>query len=136
MKFVAKMAAIVALTSLSLVAVANAHTVKHDSTVTIQLKKNGRADDSFAGKVISDRARCESDRTVKIFRRDGEDAVLAGTDTTDADGNYEVMLVGEAAPGDYYAVVKRKILRRSANHLHVCKRATSEDRKVGGVPAL
>jgi len=132
MKFVAKMAAIVALTSLSLVAVANAHTVKHDSTVTIQVKKNGQDPDSFTGKVISDRTRCESDRTVKIFRRAdvvGEDDVLVGKTTTDADGNYEVV-VGEAVPGDYYAVVKRKILRQSANHLHVCKRATSADRKV------
>ena len=133
MKFVAKMAAIVALTSLSLVAVANAHTVKHDSTVTIQLKKNGQADDSFAGKVISDRTRCESDRTVKIFRRAdvvGEDDVLVGKTTTDADSKYEFVLPGEAAPGTYYAVAKRKILRQSANHLHVCKRATSADRKV------
>ena len=131
MKFVAKMAAIVALTSLSLVAVANAHTVKHDSTVTIQLKKNGQADDSFSGKVISDRTRCESDRKVKILRRvEGEDAVLVGKTTTDADGNYEFVLTGEAAPGTYFAVAKRKILRQSANHRHVCKRATSADRKV------
>jgi len=129
MKFVAKMAAIVALTSLSLVAVANAHTVKHDSTVTIQLKKNGP--DSFSGKVISDRTRCETDRKVKILRRvEGEDAVLVGKTTTDADGNYEFVLTGEAAPGTYFAVAKRKILRQSANHRHVCKRATSADRKV------
>ncbi len=133
MKFVAKMAAIVALTSLSLVAVADAHTVKHDSTVTIQVKKNGQDPDSFTGKVISDRTRCESDRTVKIFRRAdvvGEAAVLVGKTTTDADGNYEFVLEGEAAPGTYYAVAKRKVLRKSANHLHVCKKATSADRTV------
>ncbi len=133
MKFVAKMAAIVALTSLSLVAVANAHTVKHDSTVTIQVKKNGQDPDSFAGKVNSDRTRCESGRTVEIYRRAdvvGEDAVLVGTTTTDADGNYEFVLPGAAEPGTYYALAKREILRKSANHLHVCKKATSADRTV------
>jgi len=134
MKFVAKMAAIVALTSLSLVAVANAHTVKHDSTVTIQLKKGkGQDPDSFSGKVNSVRTRCESGRTVKIFRRAdvvGEADVLVGKTTTDADGNYEFVLPGEAAPGTYFAVAKREVLRRSANHLHVCKRATSADRTV------
>ena len=120
--------ATVVLMCAAFVAVAIAHTVKYDSTVTIQLKKNGNAPDSFAGKVISTHQRCEMNRTVKVFQRSGGATNLRlGTDQTDTSGNWELQLPGAAAPGTYYAVATREVLRKTANHLHVCRKAVSND---------
>lgn len=119
------LAAVTAL-SVGLSAVAVAHTARHDSTVTIQKKKNGSAPDSLTGRVISDRPRCERDRTIKIFQEvSGADAVRIGTTITDADGNWEFVFAGDAPIGTYYAVATREVLRQSTNHLHVCRRAVS-----------
>ncbi len=118
---------VVGLIGLSLVPIAAAHTVKHDSTVTIHLKRNGGDPDSFSGKVISDSSRCERNRTIEIYRkREGEDKLI-GTTETDADGKYELVLDGEAKGGTYYAVATRKVPRHDANHQHVCKRAESRE---------
>jgi hypothetical protein len=124
---IALVALAVGLLGLSLVSVVAAHTLKHDSTVTLHLQKNGKDPDSFAGKVLSDSPRCERNRTVKVFRRLPGDDKLIGTSTTDADGNFELTLAGEAKAGTYYAVAPRKVLREDADHLHVCRRATSND---------
>ena len=124
-------AAIVALASVSLTAVAIAHTVRIDSTVTMRLERNGADPDSFAGKVISDRPRCEAERTVRVLMRvEGAPNVEIGRAVTDADGNWELVLTGDAAEGSYFALATRKVLRQNADHLHVCKRATSTDRIV------
>ena len=109
MKRIAAVAVMAALMSVSLVAVATAHTVKHDSKVTFQVKKNGQEADTFEGKVISDSDRCVADRLVRIKQEvDGKDVVVAKT-TTNADGEYSVP-TGDLEPGTYYAVVRRKVL--------------------------
>ncbi len=117
-----------ALVCAGLVAVAAAHTVKYDSTVTIHQKKNGTAPDSFAGRVICQQnVRCESNRTVKVKQVVAGPDILVGTDVTDANGNWEYTLAGAAPKGTYHAVATRSVLRQTTQHHHVCKRAVSSD---------
>ena len=128
MKRTAAVAVMAALMSVSLVAVATAHTVKHDSTVTIDVKFNGP--DTFEGKVRSDSDRCVANREVRIKREDANgDVESVAEDTTNADGEYSVR-TGDLEPGTYYAVVRRKALRENELHTHVCKRAASTDRVI------
>jgi hypothetical protein len=131
MKRIAGVALMAAVMSVSLVAVATAHTVKHDSTVTFQVKKNGQDADTFEGKVNSDRARCVADRVVRIYQVADGDDVLVGQATTDTNGDYSTP-TGPIAAGTYYAVATRKVLRRDEEHKHVCKRAVSSERVVAG----
>lgn len=123
--------------SLSIFAVASAHTAKIDSTVSLKVTKNNQEADTLTGKVMSDKPRCESERGIKIFERVDGSGLLAGTTTTDADGNYEFSFGGDIPPGTYYARATRKVLRSNDNHRHVCRKATSKDVDVngGGPPA-
>ena len=118
----------------ALAVVAAAHTARYDSTVTINFQPGHRdVSDSFSGKVLSVQDRCESHRKVSVRRRlDGPDA-LVGTDLTDRDGDWEVQVPSTPA-GTYYARAKRKVLRRSPSHLHVCRPAVSNDLTMHGKP--
>jgi hypothetical protein len=118
----------------ALAVVAVAHTVRYDSLVSISFQRGHHGEsDTFKGKVVSLKDRCERNRTVAVKRRvDGPDPVL-GTDTTNKDGEWELQMASTPA-GTYYARARRKVLRRSADHLHVCKPAVSHDLKVGGKP--
>ena len=129
MKRIAGVALVAAFMSVSFVAVATAHTVKHDSTVTFQVKKNGQEADTFEGKVRSVSDRCVADRVVRIYQVADGDDVLIGETTTDADGDYSTP-TGAIAAGTYYAVLTRTVLRDSEEHTHVCKRDVSVDRVV------
>ena len=127
--------AVLACSALAAMAVvAAAHTARYDSTVTISFQPGHReVSDTFSGKVVSVKDRCEKNRTVNVRRRlDGPDA-LVGTDLTDADGDWEVQVASTPA-GTYYARAKRKVLLRSASHVHVCKPAVSNDLTVHGRP--
>ena len=129
MKRIAGVAVMAALMSLSLIGVASAHEVMHNSTITFQVKKNGPDPDTFEGKVVSKIDRCEVDRVVRIYRvADGED-VFVGEATTDNNGNYSTP-TGAIAAGTYYAVVTRQVLSKDDEHTHVCKKATSTERTV------
>jgi hypothetical protein len=121
------LAAVAALTFAGISAVAVAHTVKFDSLVTIQKKKNGADPDSLTGRVISDKPRCERNRTIEIFQRVPGPDLLVGTTTTNAEGEWEFTFAGDAPEGTYYAVATRKVLRSNDNHRHVCRRAVSND---------
>ena len=114
--------------------VAAAHTARYGSTVTIRFQPGHReVSDTFSGRVVSVKDRCERHRTVNVRRRlDGPDA-LVGTDLTDADGDWEVQVASTPA-GTYYARAKRKVLLRSSSHVHVCKPAVSNDLTVHGRP--
>lgn len=129
MKRIAGVAVVAAIMSLSLVAVAPAHTAKHDSTITFQVKKNGGDPDTFEGRVRSASDRCVADRLVRIYRVAEGDDVLVGEATTDVNGEYSTP-TGDLAAGTYYALVTRKVLRNSDKHTHVCKRAVSTERVV------
>ena len=134
MKRIAGVAVMAALMSFSLVAVAPAHTAKYFDVITLKMKKNGKGVDTFEGKVISKRNRCEADRLVRIKREvAGEKDVLVGKDSTHADGTYSTP-AGDPAAGTYYAVATREVLRKSGEHKHVCKRATSNELTVAEAP--
>jgi len=128
---IARIALLTAVMSFSFLAVASAHTSKFDSTVSIKDKKNGQDPDSLEGQVTSPKPKCQAERSIKIFERAGDAKTLAGTTTTDADGNYEFFLSENTEPRTFYAVATRKVLRNNNKHRHVCKRAKSEDITTG-----
>jgi hypothetical protein len=119
----------------ALAAVAIAHTVRFDSTVTISFQRSHHNEaDSFSGRVISLKGACERHRTVAVKRRlDGPDD-LVGTDVTNRDGEWELQLASPPPAGTYYARARRKVLRHTASHLHICKPAVSHDLEVKGKP--
>lgn len=120
--------ATLALMSVAFVSVADGHTSAYDSTVTAKLKKNGKDADSFYGNVDSTTLRCEMDRIVNLrLRAASGPSTLVGTDVTDSVGDWEVLLTEDAAPGTYYAVAAKKVLRKNKKHRHVCTRVLSRD---------
>ena len=118
-----------------LAVVAAAHTARYDSTVTISFQRghpHGEGDE-FSGMVVSQKSRCMIHRKVAVRKRvDGPDPLI-GTDSTNKDGQWELKAPGTRA-GTYYARARRKVLRHNANHLHVCRPATSHDLEVHGKP--
>jgi len=122
---IARIALLTAVMSLSIFAVASAHTVRTDSTVSLKVKNGGQQADTLTGKVTSVKPRCEAQRTIEIYKRVAGPDELAGTTTTDADGNYDFAFPGDFPPGTYYAVATRTV-NASTNHRHVCKAAKSE----------
>ena len=108
----------------ALAAVAIAHTVRHATSVSIKVKTQGHKPDVFDGKVTSDTPACEAGRTVKV-KMAGTTPTLAGKATSDASGDWTLQLTGDAQPGDYYAIAAKKVLRKNAHHLHVCKAGKS-----------
>jgi hypothetical protein len=118
-----------------LAVVAAAHTARYDSTVTISFQRGHPHGDSdeFSGVVVSQKVRCKVQRTVAVRKRvDGPDPLI-GTDSTNKHGQWDLKAPGTTA-GTYYARARRKVLRHNANHLHVCRPATSQDLKVHGKP--
>lgn len=98
---------------------ASAHTKKFNTEVTINFTA-GLYFDTFDGEVNSNTNACERNRQVKVKRVEpGKDPVF-GTDISDAQGEWEVSN-GFAPPGDYYATVKKKVLKKTNNHKHICK---------------
>jgi hypothetical protein len=108
-----------------------AHKKKIKATVTIQWNDNEgpyATGDIFSGDVAT-KKKCRKDRTVKVFRAQGDQ--LIGTDKTNSQGHYIVEVGGEASPGDYFAKLKKKALKRNKKHKHICKKATSPTITVG-----
>ncbi len=119
-----------AAAALALVAVApiaSAHTAKYDTTVTAKLKKGGKDANTFSGVVDSAKAKCVIDREVKVYMQiDNADDALIGSDRTDDAGAWEFLPAGEPAPGTYYALAAKTVLKKNKKHRHVCKRAASD----------
>ena len=135
MKRIAAAAVMAAFMSVSLGAVATAHTAKYFDVITFSVKENGPGDaDTFEGRVISDRNRCAADRVVRIYRevKHGEDA-LVDKGRTNGDGEYSFP-ADELKAGSYYAIAARKVLRSTDNHTHVCTREVSPERPVANTP--
>ena len=135
MKRIAAVVAMATLMSVSLGAVATAHTVRFDPTITFQVNKNGQKFDTFEGKVLSDR--CVARRRVLIFRvvEGGDDKAVREGYFTNAHGRYSISANGDVKPGTYYALVTRKVRRKGDGHRHVCKGATSNERVVAETAA-
>lgn len=88
----------------------SAHTEGYKSTITIE-HEDGTA--KYKGRVISELASCEKDRTVKLYT--SEDVVIADT-TTNNKGRWKHEFSGER----YYARVTKRV-DGSGQHEHVCK---------------
>ena len=120
--------AAMALMSVMFVATAAGHTAHYDSTITAKHKSNGQQADTFEGTVTSERLGCQRNRRVAVRKqRANQPSRLIAVDFTDSAGDWETELMGEARPGTYFAVAGKKVLRRDANHRHVCDRVRSED---------
>jgi hypothetical protein len=120
-----------ALACLSLAAMAVAHTKRFDSDVHLdQVKPTPTNPDRFEGEVSSDRLNCQRDRLVRVKKLVPGPNETVGSDTTNDAGEFVVDEPGDFAPGDYRAVAIRKVLKKNANHKHVCPTAQSNDRNV------
>jgi hypothetical protein len=88
--------------------------VRFDSTVVLR-----DSFPAFHGRVKSENDACEENRRVKMFRkRSGPDEVL-GTDETNSQGRWKV-IVDPLSSGAYYAKVKRRE-EGAAGTIFVCK---------------
>ena len=79
---------------------------------------------AFHGKVRSDNNGCESNRKVKMFRRQHGPDELLGHDRTDHRGKWKVE-VDPLSSGAYYARVKRRA-EGAAGTIFVCSRDRSK----------
>jgi hypothetical protein len=114
----------IAALAVSVVGVASAHTKRFNTNVTINFDPSPYGD-SFFGKVKSGKKACKKNRTVKVFRkRPGPDDQFDGRDKSNRRGRWRIT-DGNAAPGNYYAKAKKKVLKNNNRHKHVCKRDRS-----------
>jgi hypothetical protein len=103
--------------------------VKVDSTVSIEgFDAPKEPDVTFFGNVTAGKAKCVRNRTVKL--RQVSKGLDAGSDKTDAAGDWAVTFNGSAVPpGDFQATVKkRKIVKRrngEVKKVFICKKAIS-----------
>lgn len=105
--------------------IAGAHGVDFDGKVTI------KTDPSFHGRVISEKAACEKQRKVRIYReQSGPDGLYTKTTTGD-DGRWEHLV--SQLTGDFYAKIRRSDIG-SAGHEHVCQSDRSKSVHVQAPP--
>jgi len=113
-------------TAVALTGVGMAHTVKYPSDVVLTTVLSDNGDTIWFGQVDSEREKCLSGRTVRVFRTiDGPDEQQGSAATTASDGSFAVQVPGYPPPdGSYYAKLKKRDIGR-ANHSHVCGAARS-----------
>jgi hypothetical protein len=106
----------------AIVGTASAHVARFESKVKI----TDFADNaSFLGRVSSERKACRRKRLVTVWKRNpGAMDGPVGTARTNRRGIWAVF-APDAESSVYYATAKRRVLRRSASHRHVCKAARS-----------
>jgi hypothetical protein len=121
----------VAVVFASMAAPATGHVARWESGVRI----TDYADNaSFLGRVSSERRRCKDRRLVTVWKRN-PGAMHGPVDTarTNRAGIWAVYAPGllERPDSDvYFATIKRRVLRRSPGHRHVCKAARSPDYRI------
>ena len=115
--------------------------VKFESSVSINYQAKGASDPDnpydpydpygpgaearFTGKVTSERKKCKKRRKVVVKREAAGADVLFGSDITNRKGKYVIGAGDGAAPGDYYAKVKKRKIEKK-HKIIVCKKARSE----------
>jgi len=123
--------AVMALMSAVLVSGAAGHKFKATSTVSVKFDKpkpnDPYAKGTFEGNVSSEKARCEKRRTVTVYQRTATGSTTVGSDVTDVNGAWQVVPAGTVAPGDYYAQVAKRVIRKNTKHRHICRAAVSKD---------
>ena len=120
--------------------IASAHTIRFDSNLTAHFTEVAGAPDIsgpagrdyFSGRVTSPKPACKANRLVRVYRKvPGPDPSAATR--TNSDGRWRIE--SEDPPNDtYYAKTPKKVLRNTAAHTHICKRARSQDFVVAGQP--
>jgi len=114
---------------------ASAHKAKLESIVEIDtyiIGPPGR----FGGVVGSfDSKLCSRKRLVTVWKRNpGVMDGPVGTARTNKGGRWS--LEATAAPGTYYATVKKRVIRSSAEHRHLCVFDRSENFPISNIPAV
>lgn len=101
-------------------ALAAAHTVRSQTTVTIHFKGSPTGD-KFSGKVRSPRPACERNRLIRLIQGEHDAATVIASTRSDASGKWEIDPPGQfVAPGSYKAKVTRR-KRARPGHLHICR---------------
>ena len=67
----------------------------------------------YGGRVLSDRAACERDRRIELYRSNGD---FIGDSTTDDEGRWSYIFVGQ-----HYHARATKRVDGSAGHRHICR---------------
>lgn len=125
------LACVVSVAFALMAATASGHVARWDSRVRI----TDYADNaSFLGRVRSERRACRERRLVTVWKRN-PGAMHGPVDTarTSRAGFWAVHAPGllELPESDvYFATVKRRVLRRSPGHRHVCKADQSPDYRI------
>lgn len=121
----------VALMSVVFVSGAVGHTFRADTTVSVKYDKpkpnDPNVNGSFGGNVSSVMTRCVKGRTVTLFQRTATGSTKVGTAVTDINGAWQISPSASVAPGDYYAEVAKRVIRKDTKHRHICKGAVSTD---------
>ncbi len=120
--------------SLAIASPASAHTATYPTEVEMTFEDREPLipvvqpdqPDTFDGQVSSPRARCESGRLVRVFRRlpgGGRQAIASATSAPD--GTWSA--VAEDPPdGTYFATVTWIFLRTDGGHCHYCGSGRSD----------
>lgn len=121
----------VALMSVVFVSGAAGHTFRADTAVSVKYAKpkpkDPIANGSFGGNVSSAMTRCQKKRKVTLFQRTTTGSTKVGTGVTDLNGAWQISPSASVAPGDYYAEVAKRVIRKTKKHRHICKGAVSAD---------
>jgi hypothetical protein len=111
-------AAAAAVSAIGLVGVgpASAHKVRHDTNLQLRIEALNDTQDTFSGKVESQRDACERGRSIIVTHA----GVTIATATTDLAGNWTV--VGPRPPkrDDGTAFTPKKVLKKNRKHRHRC----------------
>jgi hypothetical protein len=102
------------------VGIADAHLKKYATTTTAA---GSHSKKSFEGDIFA-KPRCKPNRLVTVFNAAG---VVQGQNRSNEQGKWRVDAPGRGSatipPGAYFALVKKRVLRRGGGHKHVCRSA-------------
>jgi hypothetical protein len=111
-------AAAAAVSAMGLVAggPASAHKVRYDANLQLRIEVLNDTQDTFSGKIESQRDACERGRTINVTHA----GVTIATAITDLAGNWTV--VGPRPPkrADVTAFTPKKVLKKNRKHRHRC----------------
>jgi hypothetical protein len=113
---IAAAAALAALIGALFVTVTSAHKRSYDSTLQLRIAPVDAATSLYSGRVNSDRAKCESGRTVTVAVGG---SVIVGA-TTAPGGTWSAVGPSQPKGTTVTATMPRKFLKRSKKHKHKC----------------
>ena len=112
---------VLATTLLVVAAPASAHKIRFARSVSGSLNPStGPPFDSASGTVGSPNARCRRNSLVTLWRVTGSGPTRVGANNTGGNNTWSINPPGNFPNGDYFLTVRRKVLRNTARHHHVC----------------